>query len=200
MAHDFVDNLLKAFIPMFVAVDIIGVIPFFISVTDGMKKEDRSRLILQSVITALCIAVAFVFAGDALFGFLHIEIFDFMIAGGIVLFLLSANEMLTGRKAKVDPDTTAGVVPLGTPLLAGPAVLTTALILIKQNGLVATLIAIVANLAIAGLAFHFSRVIIKALGKNGARAFSKIMALVLSAYGVMMIRLGILQIIKHYSL
>jgi multiple antibiotic resistance protein len=193
---DFLRVLMAAFIPMFVAVDISGCIPFFIGAPEGLKPRTRGRIVKQSVLTALCIAVAFVFVGDALFGFLHIEIYDFMIAGGAVLFLLSSRDLLSVDKEKVEPNVTFGVVPLGTPLLSGPAVLTTALILIKQFGIFAALFAIVTNLVIAGIAFHYSHVIIKVLGKNGSKAFSKIMALVLAAYGVMMIRQGFMAILK----
>ena len=188
---DFLNTLLRAFIPMFVAVDIIGVIPFFIAVTGGMSATVRTRVIRQSVFTALCIAVGFAFVGQALFGFLNIKISDFMIAGGAVLFLLSARDLLTGDKVKITPDSTVGVVPLGTPLLSGPAVLTTIIISINAHGYAVTFISIFLNLLIAGVAFHYSHLIIKALGRNGARAFTKIMALVLAAYGVMMIRQGI---------
>lgn len=193
---DFIGILLKAFVPMFVAVDIIGVIPFFLGVTEGMKPSTRSRIIKQSVVTAMVIAVVFVFVGRALFKFLNIEIYDFMIAGGAVLFLISSADLLSPEKARVEPDATLGVVPLGTPLLSGPAVLATAVILISTCGIPATIIAIISNLVIAGIAFHYSHVIIRLLGKNGSRAFSKIMALVLSAYGVMMIRSGIILIVK----
>jgi multiple antibiotic resistance protein len=195
---EFVHKLMLAFIPMFVAVDIAGCLPFFIGATQEMNQRTRDKVIKQSVLTALCIAITFVFVGDALFNFLTIEIYDFMIAGGAVLFLLSSRDLLSVEKEKIEPNVTFGVVPLGTPLLSGPAVLATAIIIIKQFGVVAAIFAIVSNLLIAGIAFHYSHLLIKILGKNGSKAFSKIMALVLAAYGVMMMRQGFIAIIKAY--
>ena len=196
---EFFTNLLIAFVPMFVAVDIVGVLPFFISMTEDIEPEKRRKLVHSSVTTATVVAVVFVFAGRALFNFLSIEMHDFMIAGGLILFLISSHDLISPEKARVTPDAAAGVVPLGTPLMAGPAVLATALILVKPCGYTATIIAIVANMLIAGVVFLYSGVIIKLLGRSGARALSKIMALVLCAYGVMMIRKGIMLIVEISS-
>jgi len=198
-AMDLLDNLLKAFIPMFVAVDLIGVVPFFLGVTSGMDARRRARLVRQSVATASLIAIAFVFAGRALFAFMGISISDFMIAGGAVLFIISVSDLVSHGKAEAAPDMSVGVVPLGTPLLAGPAVLATAVILLGNYGVLATVLSVVINLFLAGLAFHYSHVIVRALGRSGSRAFSKIMQLVLAAYGIMMIRQGLVNLIKDFS-
>lgn len=193
----FFSDLLKAFIPMFVAVDVAGAVPFFIGLTDEMPAKSKSRLIKQSVLTATIITIAFMLVGKALFAYLKIEIYDFMIAGGAVIFIISSHDLLSTEKIKVTPDTTVGIVPLATPLLAGPAVLATALITMKPYGVAATLVSVVLNMLIAGISFHYSKYLIELLGKSGSRALSKIMALVLSAYGIMMIRSGIFEIIKQ---
>ncbi|MFA6450432.1 MAG: MarC family protein [bacterium] len=195
---EFFNNLLKAFIPMFVAVDVIGVVPFFIGLTEDMTGERRSKLLKQSVLTATLITIAFMLVGKALFAYLRIEIYDFMIAGGAVIFIISTHDLISTQKTNIPDDTSAGVVPLATPLLAGPAVLATALITMKPFGVAATLISVILNFLIAGLAFHYSKFLIRLLGRNGARALSKIMALVLGAYGIMMIRSGIIEIISKY--
>ena len=194
-AHDFI----KAFIPMFVAGDLIGVVPFFLGVSEGMNPHTRAKLVRQSVATAMLIAIAFVFVGRALFSFMGISISDFMIAGGAVLFIISVHDLVSRDKARVEPDLSVGVVPLGTPLMAGPAVLATAVILLGNYGTAATILSIVVNLLLAGLAFHYSQIIVKVLGRNGARAFSKIMQLVLAAYGVMMVRQGVVNLIKELT-
>ena len=196
---ELVRDFIKAFIPMFVAVDLIGVVPFFLGVTEGMKPRHRAKLVRQSVTTAMLIAIAFVFVGRALFNFMGISISDFMIAGGAVLFIISVHDLVSQEKSRVTPDLSVGVVPLGTPLLAGPAVLATAVILLGNYGTLATVISIVVNLLLAGLAFHYSQFIVKVLGRNGSRAFSKIMQLVLAAYGIMMIRQGLVNLIKDFS-
>jgi len=77
-------NIFLACISIFVAVDAIGVLPIFVSLTDGIERDDKVRIIYQSMITALCLAVGFVLLGKVIFHFLGITIGDFMIAGGAI--------------------------------------------------------------------------------------------------------------------
>jgi multiple antibiotic resistance protein len=92
---------------------------------------------------------------------------------------------------RVDLDS-LGVVPIGVPLIVGPAVLTTSLILINEYGIILPLLALLVNIIIACLLFYFSGPIIKLLGNAGSKAISKIFALILAAIAVMMIRKGII--------
>lgn len=188
-------NILLAFVPIFVAVDAIGVLPIFISLTEGTKKRDRKKIIFQSVITAGLLAFGFILLGTWVFKLLGITVSDFMVAGGAILFVISINDILNPIKKSRIPPQTLGAVPLGTPLIVGPAVLSTSLILIETYGLYPTLISIIVNVILAGIIFLFSDVLIKILGEAGARALSKIMSLLLGAIAVMMVRKGILQII-----
>ena len=189
------DNLLLAFIPIFVAVDPIGLLPLFISFTLGLDKRVKQKVIFESILTALCLAVGFIFLGKAVFKLLGITMGDFMVAGGIVLFCIALMDLLVSAKQRFVPSEDLGVVPLGTPLLVGPAVLTTSFIMIDQYGLGVTLIAILLNILLAGVLFLFSNVLMKKMGEGGARALSKVMALLLAAIAVMMIRKGLWQIV-----
>jgi multiple antibiotic resistance protein len=92
------------------------------------------------------------------------------------------------------PNKELGVVPLGTPLIVGPAVLTTSLIVIDEYGLYATLVSVLVNIILAGVIFSFSEILIKFLGETGSKALSKITSLLLAAIAIMMIRKGITQI------
>jgi multiple antibiotic resistance protein len=87
-------------------------------------------------------------------------------------------------------------VPLGTPLIAGPAVLTTSLLLIHQYGVSATLAAIAANVFVAGAVFWGSSLLIRIIGNAGARALSKITSLLLAAIAVRMIRQGLTELLR----
>jgi len=191
----FLKSLLLSFIPIFVAVDAFGVLPIFLSLTDGMKPHERRNVLRQSLITAFAIAVAFVFLGKAIFLVLGITVQDFMIAGGVVLFILSVVDLLFPTKQRRSPST-VGVVPLGMPLIVGPAVLTTALISINSYGILVTLFSIVVNILLAGIIFTFSHLLMKVLGKAGSKAISKVFSLFLAAIGVMMVRKGLMQLIK----
>jgi len=188
-------NALLAFIPIFVAVDAIGVLPIFISLTEGISKKEKHKIIYQSIITALGLAIGFIFLGSAIFKFLNITVGDFMIAGGAVLFCIAIIDIINPSKKRRQPSSELGAVPFGTPLIVGPAVLTTSLMIISEYGTVPTLISVFSNVILAGIIFASSDYLIKVFGVTGARALSKITSLLLAAIAVMMIRKGILFIL-----
>ncbi len=188
-------DFLLAFIPIFVAVDAIGLLPIFVGLTQDIDRPTRNKIIFQSMVTAMCLAVGFIYMGRAVFQFLGITIADFMIAGGTILFCIAIQDLLTYSKQKRLPPEELGAVPIGTPLIVGPAVLTTSLITVDQHGSMVTAFAVLANIFLAGIVFTFSEVLIRVLGKAGANALSKILALFLAAIAVMMVRRGVLQII-----
>lgn len=194
-----IEKLFLAFIPIFVAVDAIGVLPIFVSLTHGIKKKEKPKIILQSIITALCLAIGFIFLGKAVFSFLNITVGDFMIAGGLILLCIAIIDVTNPGKKRRIPSSELGAVPLGTPLIVGPAVLTTSLIIIGEYGLYPTLIAILVNVLLAGLIFSFSDILIKLLGESGSKALSKITSLLLAAIAIMMMRKGFLQILIDIS-
>jgi multiple antibiotic resistance protein len=186
-------NILLSFISIFVAVDAIGVLPIFVSLTEGIERSERAKIIVQSMLTALCLAVGFIFLGKAVFRILGITIGDFMVAGGAILFCLAITDIINPVKKRRIPTEELGAVPLGTPLIVGPAVLTTCLVIITQYGLLATLISVMVNILLAGMIFESSSVLMKVLGEAGSKALSKIMSLLLAAIAVMLIRKGIAQ-------
>ncbi len=192
-----VKDLFLAFIPIFVAVDAIGVLPIFVSFTEGLKREEKSQIIFQAIVTALCLSVGFIFLGKAVFRFLSVTMNDFMIAGGTILFIIAIIDLVSPEKKRRIPTKELGVVPLGTPLIAGPAVLTTSLIIIGEYGLLPTLVSVVCNVLLAGLIFCFSHILMKVLGELGAKALSKVTSLLLGAIAVMMIRKGIMQLFGY---
>lgn len=189
-------DILLAFIPIFVAVDAVGVLPIFFTMTHGLGKKEKSNIIVQSMVTAVCLAMGFIFLGKAIFKFLNITIGDFMVAGGAILFCLAIRDIMRpGGKEQNISVKELGAVPLGTPLIVGPAVLTTSLIIIGEYGLLATLISVLVNILLAGWIFHLSGNLIKILGESGARALSKVTSLLLGAIAVMLIRKGIMQLL-----
>ena len=192
-----IKNIFLAFIPIFVAVDAIGVLPIFVSLTHGIKKKERGQIILRSMITALCLAVGFIFLGKAVFKLLNIAMGDFMIAGGVILFSIALIDLINPGKRRRIPTNELGVVPLGTPLIVGPAVLTTSLIIIDEYGMSPTLISVFLNILLAGYIFSLSEIMIKHLGEAGSKALSKVTSLLLAAIAVMMIRKGIGQFLGY---
>ena len=183
-----------SFIPIFVAVDAIGNIPLFLSIVEGTTKKQRHRIIIDTITTATIVAIIFMFVGKWVLNILGITISDFQIAGGALLFIIAARLLLPGSQKTLAGDShnkELGVFPLGTPLITGPAVLTTTLMMLDTYGMVATFISLVLNMLIVWVTLVQADTIIKFMGSSGTRAFAKIMYILLAAIAVMMVRRGI---------
>ena len=190
-------QILLAFIPMFFAMDPLGILVIFAGLTQELSPSEKRTIIIQSLCTASLLAISFIFLGKAIFNFLGISMGDFMIAGGVILFCLSMVDMLSqGSPTRNPKNIEIGAVPIGTPLIVGPAVLTMALMQMNQYGPGIALFSVISNIAIVAVVFFLSDKLIALLGTNASRALSKVMALLLAAIGVMMIRKGIIEIIS----
>lgn len=186
------------FVPLFVAVDALGVLPIFIGLTEGFPSPQRRSVLIQSLLTASGVALVFLATGPAALRAVGITVPDFMVAGGILLLVISLTDLLTGEKRRrlVDP-TTVGAVPLGVPLISGPAVLTTSVLLADAHGMGPAATAALANIGIAGIVFWFARPITRFLGNAGTKTLSKIASLFLASIAVMLIRKGVIGIIHE---
>lgn len=194
------ENFLLLFIPMFVAFDAIGVVPMYLGLTQGIEDAAKKKLVLSATFTALCICIVFLFVGDAILDFLGITVNDFRIAGGIILLVISISDLLfyASRVRDVKPED-IGIVPIGIPLIAGPAVLTTILISNDSFGALYTVISLVINIAIMFFSLLNANLIKKIMGEAGSKAFSKVASLMLAAIAVMMIRVGLQNSMENYK-
>lgn len=183
-------DLPLTFIPLFVALDPFGMLPVFTSLTAELSDEEKKSVIRYSTVTALLVSIAFAFIGDVIFYILGITVDDFKIAGGLLLLVLAIIELAggSGEHRKVHE---VGVVPLGVPLLVGPAVLTIMIVLIDNYGVTPTVMSLILNLIIVFSVFTVEKSITRLVGKNGLIAISKIVMLLLAAIAVMLIRNGI---------
>jgi multiple antibiotic resistance protein len=185
------------FVPMFVAVDAFGALPLFVSLTDGIAPARKKAIVLQSIATAAIVALIFLSFGPLLLGFLGITVSDFMIAGGILLLAISLNDLLTGEKRQRQIDQESlGAVPLGIPLITGPAVLTTCILLANIHGHLITAAATVLNIALAGFVFLAAAPFTRLLGKVGTKTISKVASMLLAAIAVMLIRRGLVEVLN----
>jgi multiple antibiotic resistance protein len=189
-------GFLLSLIPIMVAMDAPGTLPLYVGMTEGMEKPERQRIIRQSICTAFFVTVGFVLVGRAIFNALGILVEDFMIAGGVVLLIISTTDIIQAGEKKRVVSPTFGVVPLGTPIIAGPAVLATTLVLQGSHGYLPVLLSLVANLLIAWAVLAQSGPIIRIIGINGSRAFAKVAALILAAFAVKMIRSGVVKLVQ----
>lgn len=183
---------LSVFIPLFVAIDVFGAVPIFIAMMEGVERPQRQKIIFQAVATAFGVSILFLVAGKAIFNLLGITADDFRIGGGLVLLVLAITDLLFSKKTRRDIDESAGIVPLGTPLIIGPAALTTILILSDKHGAGWTMFSLGVNLSLVGIAFVFAYPMVTIVPSAWLKALSKVVNIFLAAIAVMMIRIGIM--------
>jgi multiple antibiotic resistance protein len=185
-----IQKFLLAFIPVFVAIDPIGLIAIFMGLGPATSPENRKHQAFLGIFTGLCVAVGFIFLGKIIFGALGITVADFQVAGGLILLCLAVRELVGFGPHDRGGGDEFGVVPLGMPLIAGPALLTAMLILIDSVGIVYTLVSLLVNLAIVALALCNAERLARWMGKQGLRGVSKLIALLLAAIAISLIRRG----------
>jgi len=186
-------DFLLAFIPVFIAIDVVGILPIFMSLVDGIEKPRKTKIINQSVITALSVSIGFLALGKFVFSVLGIEIYDFKMAGGLLLLVFAINDLLFSEKGKRTVTQTMGVVPLGIPLVVGPAVLTSIIVTVDTYGYIPTITSLAVNLVIVWIVFLKSNFIYRLMGEGGSKAFAKVASLLLAAIAVMMVRRGFMD-------
>src|SRR5947199_9896536 len=184
------EKFFLAFIPIFVAIDPIGLVALFIGLGTSASPDKRKRQSFLVTLTSLCVAIGFIFLVKIIFAALGITVADFQIARGLILLILAARELVTFGPPDRGGGDEFGIVPLGMPLIAGPALLTALLILIDSVGLVYTLASLLVNLAIVAVALCNADRFSRSMGKQGLRGVSKIIALLLAAIAVSLIRRG----------
>ena len=187
--HDF----LLAFIPLFVAVDVVALVPIYLGIGMPLDEAARRRLVLEATLTAAAVGLGFLLIGDAVLYFLGVTVGDFQVAGGLLLLVLSIYELIHPELPLRQPGAHPGVVPLGIPMIVGPAVLTTLLTVARTHGYTATLIAFALNLVIVWVALRWASLIGRVLGDAGCRAITKVFSLVLAAIAVTFVRRGVIS-------
>ncbi|MDX2185647.1 MAG: MarC family protein [Opitutaceae bacterium] len=189
---DLLSRFLQAFIPLFVAIDAIGLAALYLGISEQMPVERKEKIARQALWTAAAVSLLFLFLGQAIFRALGITENDFQVAGGLILLILAVREMVQQKHQKTKHlSEDFGVVPLGMPLIAGPAMLASLLVSYQAVGLWITLSALAVNLGLVVVAFKSSDRLGQWIGLTGMRAISKIISLLLAAIAVAMIRKGL---------
>ena len=185
------ESFWHAFIPLFVAFDVVGLLPLFWALVQRLGADQRRTAVSEAVATSLLVTVGFLLVIRFVFVLMGLELADLMVAGGTILIVLSLRDLLLPDELPKGMYTSPGVVPVGVPLLAGPAVLTAAVLVRDRYGWPVTIVALIVNMAIIWMILRSSEWLIQRLGKEGAQVISKVASLVLTAFGVMLIRHGI---------
>jgi len=182
----------QAFVTLFVILDPPGAAPIFLGLASGKTVKEQRKLAWQAAAVSLFVIVSFALFGNAILGYLNISLAALQGAGGILL-LITGLGLLTGSLTESSSATSKNIalVPLGTPLLAGPgAIVTTMLYVQKSEGndqLAALAIAIFAVHLLIGLTFMFSTKILSVIKDSGVELLARIAGLLLSAIAVEMI-------------
>jgi len=187
-------SLLKACIILFVVMDPPGSIPVFIAVTRGMREAERLRELNHAVIVATILLLLFAFIGTFILAVLGISLNSFMIAGGLLLLLISFDLLRGEHQCGLigEPEAGVGAVPIGTPMLAGPGAITAVMVIIQSSGTVVVLFAIFTAIVVTRLFLGQAMRLYELMGKVGAEVLSRVVGILVAAIAIEYIGTGIL--------
>ncbi len=156
--HAYIAPYVESFLPLFVAINPMGIIPIYLSVTESLSASERRRLTLQAMLTAVGLSVVILFAGQLIFSLLGITVNDLRVGGGLILLVLSISNLIFGDYRRRDPtegveedQASVGIVPLGIPLIVGPAAITSILVSREAYGYIPTLVSLIVNMGLVFL-------------------------------------------------
>lgn len=187
-------EFLLVFLPLLVAMDPLTIVPFLVPFLAKVPVQRQARVINTALLTGLAVGILFLALGRGIFLVLGIKVSDFLIAGGLILLVLSLRELLSSTEsAPPESNELMAVVPVGTPLLVGPATISMLILLSGLYNIWTVIAAFVANIIIAWVVFSQSQRIVKFLGRGGLQAFAKIAYLLLAAIAIQLIRQGLAE-------
>jgi multiple antibiotic resistance protein len=182
-------------IAIFVAMNVVSTAPIYLAMTEGMELKDRPALVRDATVMAAVVAIVICFLGNSILTLMGVTLVDLRIAGGMVLMGLGFHDLVHSRQDRKSRSMgDIGPVPIGVPLMVGPATMTTVMIGAEESGHLLTSFALAPNLALSWIVMHNAHRVVPLIGESGAKAFGKVMSLFLVAIGVAMIR-GSLQIL-----
>ena len=193
----------EVFVTLFVITDPPGMVPIFLALTGALPVRQRRRAAWQAVALALGVIVVFAVAGQTLLAYLHIELPALQAAGGLLLILV-ALELLTGKADDPGQQSTSNIalVPLGTPLLAGPGAIVATMLFVQRAeataDYVAIAVGIVAVMLVVWLTLQFSGFIVKVLRPGGIEVLTRIAGLLLAAIAVQLIADAVAAFVRSY--
>lgn len=196
MVQDFLGDLVKSIITLLVVIDPIASVPIIIALTGKMEKKQRTSVSNVTIITVAILLFIFAFVGSSILSIFGISIFSFMIAGGILLFLVSIELLTHGewRFGSQNLQDESGIVPLAFPLLAGPGALTLVILSFETYGMWITILSIVIVLGITYAILRSVQPIYRLLGKRGSMIVTRIFAIIIAAFAVQFVIDGIKQV------
>ncbi len=179
--------LTKTFVAVFVLADPLGNAPIFLVLTKGMTPEQRNSVVDRASLIATSVMLAFAFGGQAILDYLHISVGSLRVAGGLLL-LLTALRMLEGEldTPLVEQERDVAITPLALPLLAGPATLTTVMLMMSDSSMaqLSVVAGIVAAMVVSWFIVRQSARIDHLIGAEGAVIITKLLGFLLAALAI----------------
>ncbi|MEM3607407.1 MAG: MarC family protein [Candidatus Bathyarchaeia archaeon] len=199
--NDIPSDLLKAFVALIVIVDPLGNIPIFSSLTAGMDGKVRRRTFNTATVVGFALLLIFTLLGDQLLKLFGISMESFMVAGGLLLAIISIKILIQGgwEERQVSPED-VGAVPIAFPLLVGPGAITTTMLILKSSGLAVAVSAVSLVFATVWLILRFIDPIYNLLGKTGSAVVARVMAVFIAAIAVQFIFEGFNLLLGSWGL
>ncbi len=200
------DVFFNSFAVMFVAIDAIGVGPLYLMISEGASRKQRFKIAAKASLISFIILSIFAYGGQFFFNWIGVSLDSLKIAGGIILFIIAIEMLLDKRRMRKEQSANEAlndkniedivVFPLSIPLIAGPAALTSVVLLVNANSssnqdLIMVYLALAAAMLVTFLHMLFSAVVANYTSKNLLNVFSRIMALVLASLAIQFIVNGI---------
>ncbi|PBC77953.1 multiple antibiotic resistance protein [Streptomyces sp. TLI_235] len=192
------------FVTLFVIMDPPGTIPIFLALTSGRTHRVQRRMAWQAALVALGVITCFGLFGQQILDYLHVSIPALQVSGGILLLLI-ALDLLTGKieEPTQTKDVNVALVPLGTPLLAGPGAIVAVILAVQTADRAAQYAAVWAAIAaihvVLWLTMRFSLVIIRIIKDGGVVLITRLSGLLLSAIAVQLVANGVFAFIASYT-
>jgi len=185
MTEYVIADLLKGVIALFIIVDPVGNIPIFLGLTEKMKAEEKGKTFRTATIVGLLLLLAFAVAGQQILNLFGISLESFMIAGGILLLIISVKVLIYGgwQETIISPES-VGAVPIACPLLVGPGAITTTILTLQTARIVVTVASVVIVFALVWIILHFIDPIYRFLGKTGSVVIGRVMAMFIAAIAI----------------
>src|SRR3972149_4473243 len=190
-SFDLYADVLRATVALFIIVDPIGLVPVFSTLTKDLPKPEKRRMFRNIVYTGSALLLLFALAGQQLLRLFGISLQSFMIAGGMLLLLLSIEILLRGERVQKTPGEDVGIVPIAFPLLVGPGAITTTMISIQRDGLEVAIPSILVVMFLTWVVLRFTDRINRLLGRRGSAVVARVMAVFIAAIAIQFIIAGI---------
>jgi multiple antibiotic resistance protein len=189
---DFITDLTRAVIALFIIVDPFGNIPIFMGLTEKVPDTQRKKVYNTATLVGFALLLVFAFTGQEILTIFGLSIYSFEVAGGILLLIIAIRILITGSMHEnIESPESLGAVPIAIPLLVGPGAITTTIFNLQTYGSLLAILAVLIVLSLTWVILRFINGIYKFLGKTGSLVIARVMALLIAAIAIQYILTGV---------